>query len=730
MVNNSLFIEKEIPKLHPQSQEYIKYWKEQKKFCIEGKWIGGRWMPPNLYFYINHGTILLNKNKYAKAKTPGRPLLWDIHWEFFYAWSACRGLTGFDKQPEVQELIHHIQSNSEDYSKELEIRSRIKDVREVLKNSTADLGKPVYLNEAKNLMMLGSRDFGKSYSVANGVILHEFLFDGLKEYTEDSIKNPPSVEILVGAGDGKYSSDLLRKVKLASDSLPGGVDINNLWYPPPFSKKTTGAFSKEVMHLYRKKIGGTWIDKGTKSIIRHRTFADNPFAAQGTRNSIMVMEEIGMFDNLKESMEASVDTMKDSGHKFGSAILLGTGGDMASGTIDASEMFYDPHTYEMLDFEDTWENKGKICYFVPDYLANRHFKDSEGNSDINAAKDYEEKEREKIRKGKNASTALDAHIQYHPIIPSEIFLSKSGNIFPKKELQSWLSILESNPLYENVENIGYLIQEDDGIVRWKPDLTRELKPITKFPLDTKKDDIEGCLVIWEHPHINDDGVVPSNLYIAGTDPYDHDEAGVPSLGSTFIYKRYYNNQSWYELPVAEYTGRPKANEYYRTLGLLLKYYNALCLYENEKKGVHQYFESKNIDYLLMDQPGYIRDVVPNSTVQRVKGMHMSQPLKVHGETLIKNWLEEEFAPGKLNLTKIRSKPLLKELIMYNTKGNFDRVMAFLLTMYALQEKSKTVVREKPKVKNFYNSDFFDRRHFTNNNKMMSQEMINSIKGSN
>ena len=54
MISNEAFILKEIPKLHPASEEYLLFWREEKKKCIEGCWIGGVWMPGNLYFYVNY----------------------------------------------------------------------------------------------------------------------------------------------------------------------------------------------------------------------------------------------------------------------------------------------------------------------------------------------------------------------------------------------------------------------------------------------------------------------------------------------------------------------------------------------------------------------------------------------------------------------------------------------------------------------------------------------------
>ena len=90
----------------------------------------------------------------------------------------------------------------------------------------------------------------------------------------------------------------------------------------------------------------------------------------------------------------------------------------------------------------------------------------------------------------------------------------------------------------------------------------------------------------------------------------------------------------------------------------------------------------------------------NSRGNRGKCMHMAKPLKEYGEQLIKMWLLESYESDKeevlLNLQKIRCIPLLKELIAYNEIGNFDRVMAFMMVMYHLQEVRKIKVEKKNK----------------------------------
>jgi hypothetical protein len=134
--------------------------------------------------------------------------------------------------------------------------------------------------------------------------------------------------------------------------------------------------------------------------------------------------------------------------------------------------------------------------------------------------------------------------------------------------------------------------------------------------------------------------------------------------------------------------------------------------------MYQYLEFKNQTHLLLDQPTIIKDVVQNSKVNRGKGMHMSKPLKDYGEELIKMWLLEEYEAeeGMLNLHKIRSIPLLKELISYNEIGNFDRVMAFMMVVYHIQEVKKIKVEKEKKVSTIYDQGFWDKSLFARKKK--------------
>ena len=242
------------------------------------------------------------------------------------------------------------------------------------------------------------------------------------------------------------------------------------------------------------------------------------------------------------------------------------------------------------------------------------------------------------------------------------------------------------------------------------------RDITKYRL-SPSDDPTGQIVIWEHPIDN----APWGLYVGGCDPYDHDKSGTNSLGSVFIYKRFQSFEQYHDIIVAEYTGRPDTAEmFYENVLLLLKYYNATLLYENEKRGLFFYFDKKNSLHYLADQPnGILRDIVKDSKVERGKGIHMNQSIKDWGEGAIRDWLIEEYEPGRKNLHKILSEPLLEELISYNNTGNFDRVIAFMLVMAYRQELHKVHVRKTKELDRskflfpdgLFTSDRFQRRIF-------------------
>ena len=77
---------------------------------------------------------------------------------------------------------------------------------------------------------------------------------------------------------------------------------------------------------------------------------------------------------------------------------------------------------------------------------------------------------------------------------------------------------------------------------------------------------------------------------------------------------------------------------------------------------------------------------------------MTEQRKQQGEIYIRDWLitprsTDEDGKVTLNLHKIYDLALLQELIKFNHKGNFDRVMALMIGMYHTRELYNAEVKD-------------------------------------
>lgn len=532
--------------------------------------------------------------------------------------------------------------------------------------------------EGKHLCALKSRRKGYSYKNAAMACRNYYLFAGSKTYI--------------------YASN---KQYLTEDGI-----LTKAWdYMDFIDKHTAWGKKRSVNTTMRKRAGfftkdeyGNEIEGGYKSEIIGVTLKDNPDVVRGKAGKLIIFEEAGSFSELGAAWQIARPSVEQDGAAFGTMIAFGTGGDEDSHFETLKDMFYNPDGYNCLGFENIWDETptNKPCgFFIPQYTnmdfrdddGKRIYMDEDGNTIYKKSVEYILTERKKVIENATNSVAVDRYVAEHCITPQEACLEFGGNIFPKKELQDQLARIRTNKQLTNHKQVGDLIWDADGNIKW---VIKKLGDITHYPLK-KDDDPTGSIVIWEHP-VKD---APIGLYILGVDPYDHDQSGTNSLGSTFVYKRFQDFENYYDIIVAEYTGRPSsAEEYYENLRKLATYYNGRIMYENERKGLFPYFTTKHCDYLLADQPDIISDIVGNSKVQRKKGCHMNKQIKQWGEGLIKDWLNEEQAPGKKNLHNILSEPLLEELISYNDTGNFDRVMALMQVMIYREQLYNVKVKEK------------------------------------
>lgn len=330
-------------------------------------------------------------------------------------------------------------------------------------------------------------------------------------------------------------------------------------------------------------------------------------------------------------------------------MFLGTGGDMnGGGTLDAMEMFYNPGQFECIEFEDIWEfRSGKIGYFVPAYLGLNQFKNEDGFTDAEAAKKELEKARNKLRRAGSSISALEGEIVNRPVVPSEMFLQKQGNVFPIVELRRRLSELEDTWSYLEKRVQLYFDPESKlGGVNYKIDTKNSLVAIDKFPW--KEHHREGAVVIYEFPQTLDEKV-PEGAYIIGYDPYASDDPDGESLASIIVMKtkKYFNHLGHDEV-VAIYVGRPYEGRHIvnETLYKLSRFYgNAKIYFENVRGNTKEYFEKiKRLD-LLAKQPRTVLTKTASgaiSTNRAVYGYPMSsRAMKNEAMQYVRDWLLEE-----------------------------------------------------------------------------------------
>lgn len=648
----------------PGTLEFDRFWDEEYNRCMNGYEVSGAKITGKHYFYLNYCLInkvnLTDDNRGKRKVSKGflLPDFWDGDFEYF--WFLEIAENGID--PVLIPTLH--------------------------------LNNKVLWTEGGKSMIVGkARRRGFSYKNA-ATIAWEYTF----------IKKSLT---LVAAYDKKY---LFSEIGIFTKVMDMLNHLNE--HCPAFKRtrlvnKIADGRIKSGFIEYTED--GTELTKGFQSAITCISFQNNPDAARGADASKIIVEEAGTFINWNESYYAMEPSIKAGDYYTGMMVVFGTGGDMEAGTIDFAEMYYNPDNYNMMPFENVWDEDGlpekPAGFFFPMYQNYEGAYDKEGNSDIPKAKELLTKLREnKKAKAKSPDEYL-RHTTEYAWSPSEAFQIISNNVFPTEDLRKQLGLCMTKDEYKGI--CGRMSYDERGNAEFIPDLS--LRPLE---YRDKSLDKSGCIQIWEKPTPG----TSYNLYTAGLDPYATDEANYSeSLGSLFIFKRYAIGEETHDLPVAEYTGRPQNfKEFYDQCILLIEYYNASCLYENNINNFKTHCENKHKLHLLSRTPSIVKAASnqhSNTYGIRVVGNSYSS-VKNELITYVNNWLREEYEDGKSNVYKIKSVGLLQELITYNSRGNFDRFISFSLALI----RSIELTRIQPAFKDSYKRngrDFFSSKLFSN-----------------
>lgn len=532
--------------------------------------------------------------------------------------------------------------------------------------------------ENKHMIVLKARRKGYSYKAGSMLARNYFFVKNSKNFVFAAQK-----EYLIGDG-------LLSK---AWEFL-SFIDDHTAWAQPRLRDREMSKMSG-----YKKKVNGIEIEMGMKSQIIGVSLKDAPDKVRGKAGELVFFEEAGSFPGLLKAWEVTMPTMRQGSKTLGTMVAFGTGGTEGADFEAMEEIFYNPEAYDCMAYENVWDEGayGTTCgYFIPIQTNLDGFIDPNGNSARKAAKDYEESMREK-KKGAADAKSLDQYIAEHPFSPQEATLQVTANLFDVASLQEQYNKIKAKNL-QAVGTVGRFSHDVKGKVKFTPD--GDLKQILKYP-HRKDDDKAGAIVIYESPYKNQKQQVPLNLYILCHDPYGQNQsADSTSLGAAYVIKRANNLSQPDDIIVASYVGRPKTqDDYNRNLFMLADYYGCKIGFENDRGEVIAYAKRYRKLHKLQEEFEMLdKKELQSRKVKRQYGMHMTEPRKRQGEIYIRDWLNtvrstNESGDKLLNLHKIYDPALLTELIKFNHKGNFDRVMALMIGMYHTRELYNAEVKD-------------------------------------
>jgi hypothetical protein len=521
--------------------------------------------------------------------------------------------------------------------------------------------------EKKGLVILGIRRLAKSV-IESSYIAWGATFD----------ENSQNIIAGLNAPD----------IKLITDKIDKGLNF----LPEAWRWQRIEDNWKNQVTLGIKTKGGERIPF-SQILIRNLDEGNNEEAIAGTKPRKLIIDEIGKGSFLR-GFQAAVPGFTTPFGWGCSPILTGTGGDMKK-FMDAKSLMFDVDNFNFLTYNNEKDEKRVHGLFIshkyrmeakePSTLGAHLNKpaDSDLNnvkmlvSNEDKAKEITETNLERLKKAGDRIAYLKEKM-YYPQEVDDIFLNEDTNIFDIETAKRQKTRLLNN------ERTGtpVILFQDDGTV--KHEFT-DKQPITNFPL--KNSDLKDApVVIYEFPIENP----PYGLYVAGVDPYRQGQSAYSSsLGSVYIYKRMHDitGEKYQDMFVASYCARPDKKETWEEQArLLIKYFNARTLCENDDISFIEYMKAKGDAHYLEKQPQWLMEVVPNTTVKREYGVHRSSDkirdylhncLKKYMEEVVHKETDEDGNTTRevTGVSRIFDPVLLEEIIQYNDSGNFDRIIA-------------------------------------------------------
>ena len=631
------------PNANPNS-EYGKWIREERRRIWEGyvRESDGEWVTGYLYWFLNYSPMMLSKireykdkdGNIRKSKRADRiealPECWEgIYWRFHCMDQASNG-----------GLYNDFQGG-------------------------------------QHMAELASRGKGKSYSLAS--ILNHIFVVGENEEAHEKVKG------IVTA----YQKEYLTK----DGVLNKFVDMANFCSSnTQFPRRRLKNSLQDMTWVMGYKDVDLDIERGTQNTVLGVSSKDDESKLRGKRAAKILIEEFGTFPRLVDLYNVLLPSVQEGDIVFGQIYMLGTAGDNESDFAGAQEIMYNPKGYNMYALPNVFDkyNGGKpyFVFFFPGYVNRKGCYNKDGVSDVVKALIEILMNRYRVKYNSTDPNTILKTIAEVPITPAEAIIKTGVNMFPVTDLTERLGQLDANPREYDDVYTGNLVIEN-GQVEFRPGRP----PIRDFPHKDNK--IEGSVEILQMPEIDKSTGKPySNRYILGCDPYDDDESNTMSLGSVFVL------DLWTDSIVAEYTGRPMvADDFYEICRRMCLFYNGRMNYENNKKGLFAYLSVRNGVYLLTEVLDFLKDkqMMKEGIGNKARGTVATPAINAYALNRLRSWLlspvtiiqtidgvEQEVTVPRL--FTLRSRALIKELINFNSEGNFDRISAMGMLMLLREDR--------------------------------------------
>ena len=631
--------QKYVPQVDVDDDEVLEaYWDYHKELCIDGFWLGGVYFPGYLYWHLNFWRVDVDTgiDKHGKPTN-----------EYIAPWFR-------DNEWIIFNSIYHAES------------------------------------DGKGLVLVGSRRISKT-SFMTSYMGHGGTFDS------------NSQNVIAGLD----STD----IKLITDALDTGLNM----IPESWQWQKFGSWDKQITlgveDSKRRRF------PFSRYMIRNLDGGTKQERIAGTKPRKLLVDEAGKGWYLKGLAASLPGFTTATGLLACSPIVSGTSGDMST-YEDLKKLFETPRSMDFLEFpnEENYDNPTGLFMGAKyrleakeDMPLGTHLLDMREDplydmiSTIDWDK-FDEKELNKINiKVSNEEKAFkitDDKIEqrrlagdielylkekmYYPKKRADIFLRNSSNFFNKDAITARQKVLQA----KKIRGIPVELYHNGEVITWKKS---EKMVVTEYPVKTQSKD--APIAIYEFPEEN----IPWQLYVAGVDSYrlSGDSKYSTSLGSVIIYKRTKNiiGDGWKNTVVATYSARPDDKDIWNEQArLLIKFYNAYTLVENDEYSFIDYMKQKGdaMKYLA-PQPAWLKVITPYTTQSRDFGVSRSG-LKTREflDGLIKKELDEVIHKDydddgavireTLGVTKHNDTMLLEEIKLYEDGVNADRYVAYQLAL--------------------------------------------------